>query len=157
MAMRDRQIALTERQRAVLALVRKGSTNREIGEKLGITEDGVKAHLSRLYLRYGVNNRVQLLAAMDATNGGRGSDAIDAGIALGTLRVLAGRADARVSAVRSATTADTSKVGTVREALKEVDVALKLVGELPPETNGPVLDAVRKRLAIAFAALDELE
>jgi DNA-binding CsgD family transcriptional regulator len=152
--MRDKQNALTERQRAVLALVRRGSTNREIGEKLGITEDGVKAHLSRLYLRYGVSNRVQLLAAMDGTNG---DSTLDTGTALSTLRVLAGRADARVTAVRSSSTADSSKVGTVREALKEVDVALKLVGELPPETNGPVLDAVRKRLAIAFAALDELE
>jgi DNA-binding CsgD family transcriptional regulator len=152
--MRDRQIALTERQRAVLGLVRQGWSNREIGVKLGITEDGVKAHLSRFYLRFGVNNRVQLLAAMDGKNG---EGALDAGAALGTLRVLAGRADARVSAVRSQGTADSPKVGTVREALKEVDVALKLVGELPPETSGPVLDAVRRRLAIAFAALDELE
>jgi len=152
--MTTRQTTLTERQRAVLALVRSGSTNRQIGDKLGISEDGVKAHLSRLYLRYGVSNRVQLLAAFDRTNDDR---TLDAGAALGTLRVLAGRADARILAVRPADAAAGSKVSTVREALREVDVALKLVSELPPDTSGPVLDVVRKRLGVAFAALDDLE
>ena len=153
MATTSRQNTLTERQRAVLALVRRGSTNREIGERLGISEDGVKAHLSRLYLRYGVNNRVQLLAAFD----GAAEERVEAGSALGTLRVLASRADARISAVRPSDAAEGSKVATVRDALNEVDVALKLVSELPPETTGPVLEAVRKRLGVAFAALDGLE
>ena len=69
MAVHARTSQLTERQRMVVAHVRQGYSNREIGEKLGISEEGVKAHLSRLYLRYGVTNRVELITTVDETAG----------------------------------------------------------------------------------------
>src|SRR5690349_11240945 len=62
-AISARANGLTQRQQEVLGLVRRGRTNREIAHELGITEDGVKAHLSRLFLRFGATNRVELLAA----------------------------------------------------------------------------------------------
>src|SRR5688500_7591942 len=67
MAVHARTTQLTERQRMVIAHVRQGYSNREIGDKLAISEDGVKAHLSRLYLRYGVTNRVELITSVDET------------------------------------------------------------------------------------------
>src|SRR5258708_35358073 len=96
----ERVTVLTQRQREVLALLRRGRSNREIGADLGISEDGVKAHLSRLYLRYGVTNRVELLNAADETAGqdaglnGRGK--------LGTRRAIAGRPDGRAGELAAA-------------------------------------------------------
>jgi DNA-binding CsgD family transcriptional regulator len=63
---------LTGRQRQVLSLVAKGRSNREIADELGITEQGVKSHVSRLLLRHGVANRTALVAA---TQSWRASDA----------------------------------------------------------------------------------
>ena len=54
---------LTGRQRQVLTLVARGRSNREIADELGITEQGVKSHVSRLLLRHGVPNRTALVAA----------------------------------------------------------------------------------------------
>jgi DNA-binding CsgD family transcriptional regulator len=147
---------LTERQREVLALVRRGLSNREIGTELGISEDGVKAHLSRLYLRYGVTNRVELLNVADETTD---HDAALSGRApLGTLRAIAGRADLRTSKLEAGSARPVAaQILTLRDALAAVDVALDLVGELPPETTGAVIDAVRKRLSTALAALEDVE
>ncbi len=147
---------LTERQREVLVLVRRGLSNREIGEELGISEDGVKAHLSRLYLRFGVTNRVEMLNAADER-----SDH-DAGLSgrtsLGTLRAIAGRADVRSAQLEAgAARPVVTQLETLRNALAAVDVALELVGELPAETTGAVVDAVRKRLATALVALEVIE
>ena len=148
---------LTPRQRRVLEHLRKGLTNREIGDELGITEDGVKAHLSRLFLRFGVSNRVELLAAvqMDPV----GDRALTLAAELGSLRAIAGRANAATGAITP--TADTNgleaRLSAVREALASVDAALGIVGDLPPETSGPVVAAVRKRLAAAFDALETVQ
>jgi DNA-binding CsgD family transcriptional regulator len=148
---------LTPRQKRVLEYVRRGLTNREIGGELGITEDGVKAHLSRLFLRFGVSNRVELLAAvqMDA----RGDRVLSADGALGDLRAIAGRANALTGAIHPTSSGNglAAKLSAVREALASVDAALGLVGDLPPETTGPVVMAVRKRLAAAFDALDTVQ
>jgi DNA-binding CsgD family transcriptional regulator len=147
---------LTERQREVLVLVRRGLSNREIGAELGISEDGVKAHLSRLYLRYGVSNRVELLNAADQT---AAHDAALSGRApLGTLRAIAGRAEVRTAQLEATGARPAAtQIGALRDALAAVDVALDLVGELPPETTGAVIEAVRKRLAAALTALDSIE
>jgi DNA-binding CsgD family transcriptional regulator len=37
-------------------------TNKEIGARMGITERGVKHHVSRLFVLYGVTNRAELIA-----------------------------------------------------------------------------------------------
>src|SRR5690348_5240251 len=82
---------LTARQRDVVARMRSGLTNKEIAGELGISEDGVKAHLSRLYLRYGVTNRVALLRRVDEE-----SPVIDLGRrTLGELRTITGNAHER--------------------------------------------------------------
>lgn len=45
-------------------LVARGHSNREIAARLGITEDGVKAHIRRLLDKYGVPNRTALVRAV---------------------------------------------------------------------------------------------
>uniref|UniRef100_UPI0034DF76AF LuxR C-terminal-related transcriptional regulator n=1 Tax=Streptomyces sp. PU-14G TaxID=2800808 RepID=UPI0034DF76AF len=60
--------ALSAREREVLALVAKGTPNREIARLLFISEATVKTHLTHLYAKLGVNDR----AAAVATAYGRG-------------------------------------------------------------------------------------
>lgn len=54
-----RLTGLTEREKDVLALVGDGLTNREIGERLRLSEKTVKNHISRLLAKLGVERRVQ--------------------------------------------------------------------------------------------------
>ncbi len=51
---------LTPREQDVLRLIVYGSTNREIGEQLYITEETVKTHITHLLNRLDLQNRVQL-------------------------------------------------------------------------------------------------
>lgn len=51
---------LTARERQVLELILMARSNREIAEKLGIEERTVKAHVSRLMRKTGVDNRIEL-------------------------------------------------------------------------------------------------
>ena len=48
---------LTPRQQEVLTLVREGLTNPEIGERLGISRDAAKFHVSEIITRLGVTTR----------------------------------------------------------------------------------------------------
>lgn len=50
------------RQQEVLDLLVRGMTNKEIGGRLGITERGVKHHVSRLLALHAVGNRAELIA-----------------------------------------------------------------------------------------------
>jgi DNA-binding NarL/FixJ family response regulator len=50
---------LSERERVVLALVAAGCPNKEVAFRLGISEKTVKAHLTRIFQRIGVSDRVQ--------------------------------------------------------------------------------------------------
>lgn len=52
---------LTARQLEVLELVARGRSNREIASLLHVSENGVKAHLARLLLKFGVPNRAALV------------------------------------------------------------------------------------------------
>lgn len=157
MAVHARTPQLTERQRMVVAHVRQGYSNREIGEKLGISEDGVKAHLSRLYLRYGVTNRVELLTAVDE-NAGQSSAVLPPPSDTSRARVTLIRTPARTPVETSASgLAAAAKLTAVREALLAVDAALGLVSELPPETTEPMISAVKRRLGGAITALDEAQ
>ncbi len=45
------------RERAVLAELRKGRRNREIADRLGVTEDGVRHHLKNIYRKLGTTDR----------------------------------------------------------------------------------------------------
>lgn len=51
---------LSDRERQVLELLVAGSTNKEIGNELGIEERTVKLHISRLMQKAGVDNRIAL-------------------------------------------------------------------------------------------------
>jgi DNA-binding NarL/FixJ family response regulator len=51
--------SLTERQQVVLELMAQGKSNKEIANDLSITEITVKAHVSAILRKLGVNNRVQ--------------------------------------------------------------------------------------------------
>ena len=53
---------LTEREQEVLGLLGGGLSNRAIGERLGISERTVKAHVSNLFDKHGVRNRTELVS-----------------------------------------------------------------------------------------------
>jgi DNA-binding NarL/FixJ family response regulator len=51
---------LTRREIHVIAAVVSGATNRDISEQLGLSEQTVKNHLSHIYDKVGVSNRLEL-------------------------------------------------------------------------------------------------
>jgi len=51
------EMGLTERQMEVLRLLARGKSNVEIGRELGISERGVRYHLSNIYSKLGVSSR----------------------------------------------------------------------------------------------------
>jgi pimeloyl-ACP methyl ester carboxylesterase/DNA-binding CsgD family transcriptional regulator len=59
---------LTGRQRQVAALVTDGLTNREIGERLVISERSAEGHVERIRTRLGVRSRAQIAAWWVATS-----------------------------------------------------------------------------------------
>ena len=59
---------LTGRQRQVAALVTDGLTNREIGERLVISERSAEGHVERIRIRLGVRSRAQIAAWWVATS-----------------------------------------------------------------------------------------
>lgn len=62
----NRPADLTPRQLAVLALLEKGMSNKSIARELGIGEITVKAHVSAILRKLGVDNRVQAVVAARA-------------------------------------------------------------------------------------------
>jgi two-component system, NarL family, response regulator LiaR len=50
---------LTERERAVLALIARGWSNRRIGQELAISDVTVRTHVSHILAKLGVSNRVE--------------------------------------------------------------------------------------------------
>ena len=58
----DRQdFGLTARERQVIALVSAGYTNRDLAQKLGISENTAKYHLTNVFDKLGVCNRLELV------------------------------------------------------------------------------------------------
>lgn len=55
----ERLAGLSERERSVLELIGEGLTNRQIAERLYLSEKTVKNHISRLLGKLGVERRVQ--------------------------------------------------------------------------------------------------
>jgi DNA-binding NarL/FixJ family response regulator len=63
---------LTTREREVAELIAGGASNKDIAERLGITERTVKAHLTSVFQKLGLTSRLQLAVRMLAgasTNG----------------------------------------------------------------------------------------
>ncbi|WP_353238722.1 response regulator transcription factor [Limnohabitans sp.] len=52
---------LSKRQKQLILMLDQGLSNRDIAEKLGISEHTVKVHFWRLFRRLGVNSRTQAL------------------------------------------------------------------------------------------------
>lgn len=59
---REVPTGLTPRQTEVAALVADGLTNRELAERLGITERSAESHVERIRLRLGFRSRAQVAA-----------------------------------------------------------------------------------------------
>lgn len=53
---------ISKREREVVDLVCKGFTNKEIASNLSLSEHTVKAHISRIFRKFNVSNRSQLVA-----------------------------------------------------------------------------------------------
>ena len=53
------QLGLTEREMEVLQLIAEGYSNVEIGEKLFISENTIKTHVSNLFVKLDVKRRTQ--------------------------------------------------------------------------------------------------
>lgn len=54
-----KSLGITPREHEILGLIAQGLSNREIGEKLFVSENTVKTHSSRLFDKMSVNRRVQ--------------------------------------------------------------------------------------------------
>ena len=57
----DAYDTLTPREREVLSLLTKGSTNKEIAQELFISEKTVKSHLNRIFRKLNVTRRLQAI------------------------------------------------------------------------------------------------
>jgi len=67
-----RSAGLSEREREVLALLADGAANKQIAARLRITERTVKAHVTSIFNKLGVNSRAEAVAV--ALRGGLLSD-----------------------------------------------------------------------------------
>lgn len=54
------EVSLTKREGEILKCLSSGYSNKEIAQKLFITEQTVKSHFNRLYKKFGVKNRLKL-------------------------------------------------------------------------------------------------
>ena len=54
-----KELGITPRKHEILGLIAEGLSNREIGERLFVSENTVKTHSSRLFDKMGVSRRVQ--------------------------------------------------------------------------------------------------
>lgn len=167
----------------ILRSVARGRTNKDIAAELGISEQGVKVHVSRLLERYGAANRVELVTLTHAwpeQDEPRYAElsgdiaGIRAGLnrtyqdatALANIHGGNGHLDAAAPHAKTnghPLTADAdlaAEVRSLREVLGEINVALKLARELPADANvGPLVDAIRTRVGAALeqsARLDAL-
>ena len=167
----------------ILRSVARGKTNKDIAADLGISEQGVKVHISRLLERYGAENRVELVTLTHAwpEEAERGYAELSgdiAGIRAGLNKTY--RDATAVSAMHGgnghlvapappaktnghalkAGTDLTAEVRSLREVLGEINVVLKLARELPADADvGPLVDAIRTRVGAALeqsARLDAL-
>jgi len=179
------QRPLTPRQHVILRNVARGKTNKDIAAELGISEQGVKVHISRLLERYGAENRVELVnlaRAWPEADGNRYAElsgdiaGIRAGLnktyqdatAVGEMHGGDGHLGAPAKTNGHATNGHAPKadvdlaaeVRSLRDVLGEINVALKLARELPADADvGPLVDAIRTRVGAALersARLDAL-
>jgi DNA-binding NarL/FixJ family response regulator len=63
-APRQTQAGLTPREQQIASAIADGRSNRDIAVRLGITEQTVKNHLTSIFEKVGVDNRLQLGLAL---------------------------------------------------------------------------------------------
>jgi DNA-binding NarL/FixJ family response regulator len=63
-----KDISLTNREKEIIYFVCQGLFNKEIADKLNISEQTVKAHLHRIFKKFGISNRAQLISIFFETN-----------------------------------------------------------------------------------------
>jgi DNA-binding NarL/FixJ family response regulator len=57
----DARHPCTDREREIVELLRRGSTNKQIAQQLGIAEETVKKHLQHIYDKFGVRRRALVM------------------------------------------------------------------------------------------------
>lgn len=62
----DLYVEMTEREREIAALIAEGLTNRQIADKLYISEGTVKNYISSIYDKTGIHDRVKLVVALSS-------------------------------------------------------------------------------------------
>ena len=55
---------LSHREQQVITLLSGGLSNKEIANKLGVTEGTVKAHLHAIFEKLGVRSRIEIMIAL---------------------------------------------------------------------------------------------
>ena len=174
------QRPLTPKQQVILRNVARGRTNKAIAAELGISEQGVKVHISRLLERYGAENRVELVTITKAWQGSDGDDydqltsdiagirdglnetyrdaiAFSAGHG-GNGHVAARVPTAKTNGHSNVDIGLAAEVRSLREMLTEINVALKLARELPATADvGPLVDAIRTRVGVALEQSAKLD
>ena len=58
---RSEEFGLTRRETEVIALIVSGYTNKDIAQKFGISQHTVKHHLTNIFDKLGVSNRLELV------------------------------------------------------------------------------------------------
>jgi DNA-binding NarL/FixJ family response regulator len=64
----EKLATLTRRERDIVNLLADGATNKQVAQELAITERTVKGHLSNVFMKLGVHDRLKLVLFL---NGGR--------------------------------------------------------------------------------------
>ena len=54
-------LGLTRRQQNIAEAVAQGLNNKEMADRMGITENTVKTHLANIYKKLGINYRTELI------------------------------------------------------------------------------------------------
>lgn len=65
---REQNVNLSKRQQQVMSLIKKGLPNKLIASQLSLSESTVKMHVSAIFEKLQVNNRVAALAAISEQN-----------------------------------------------------------------------------------------
>jgi len=176
MALRTLDSAVvTPRQREILGFLAGGDSNKEIAARLGITEQGVKSHISRMLARHGATNRTELVAVTQAWAASDSTEIPGIRDAVARMRgdVDRHRADgnghrakvidmaqlsARTRRLSDDATDVTERVERLRKIVGELNVAIELARDLPVNSSARgLVNAVRKRAAEADKQLAALE
>ena len=59
---------ITKRQEEIIRMIINGRTNKEIVETIGVAESTLKGHISNIYYKLGVNNKIELLNLLKGFN-----------------------------------------------------------------------------------------